>query len=130
MYLFAGMLLLVFFFGLDNMSNVAKAECGGVADFVSIGGICYPDNSGLSEATVSNIVFNIFSWLMGLFTTLAIIAFVISGIQYVTAAGSEDQMNTAKDNAKYAIMGIIVGLSGFVIIQAINTALQGNSIDF
>jgi hypothetical protein len=67
---------------------------------------------------------------MGLFTTLAVIAFVVSGIQYFVAAGSSEMMETAKRNATYALLGILIGLSGFVIIKAIAAALSGGSFMF
>ena len=114
--------------GLNSSTGVPSIACG--AGFTSIGGVCFPSNTGLSNAPISTILANLFSWLMGLFTTLAIVAFVISGIQYVTAAGSQDQMETGKRNATYALLGIIIGLSGFVIIQAIAAALSGQGYFF
>ena len=66
-------------------------------------------------------------WLLGIFGFLAVIAFVISGIQYLMAAGDEDQAKAAKRNVQYSIVGIIVALSGFVILTAINAALTGST---
>jgi hypothetical protein len=109
-----------------NGSNSPK--CG--ANFQDIGGVCFPTNTGLSEAPIAAIIGNIFAWLMGLFTTLAVLAFVVSGIQYLMASGNEHMAETAKDNATYALIGIIVGLSGFIIIKAIASALSGQSILF
>jgi hypothetical protein len=67
---------------------------------------------------------------MGLFTTIALIAFLISGIQYLTSAGDEDQIAIAKRNATYALLGVLVGLSGFVIVQAIAAAISGGGYVF
>ncbi len=106
----------------------AALDCG--SGFEKIGGVCYPTDTGLSDATISSILTNLFFWLMGLFTTLAVMAFVISGIQYLTAAGSEDLMETAKRNMIYSIIGILVGLSGFVIVRAIAAALSGTTSIF
>ncbi len=110
----------------SNSSAVSGCEAG----FDSVGGVCFPTTTGLSEAPVIVIISNIFSWLMGLFTTLAVAAFVVSGIQYLTAAGNEDHVKTAKDNAKFALLGIIIGLSGFIVVRAIASALSGTSIFF
>ena len=117
--------------GLGNVAGVSGAsapKCG--ANFSEIGGVCFPTNTGLSSAPISSILGNLFAWLMGLFTTLAVMAFVVSGIQYLTAAGYQDQMEAGKRNATYAIIGIIVGLSGFVIIKAIAAALAGQGYFF
>ncbi|EKD58850.1 MAG: hypothetical protein ACD_56C00039G0007 [uncultured bacterium] len=113
--------------GLGNVAGLSGATTPKCAtNFKDIGGVCFPTNTGLSDAPIYLILSNIFSWLMGLFTTLAIGAFVLSGVQYTTAAGSDDQMKTAKNNAKYALIGIIVGLSGFIVLQAVSAALSGS----
>jgi hypothetical protein len=109
-------------------SGAVTPKCG--ANFQDIGGVCFPMNTGLSSTPIYVIVSNIFSWLMGLFTTLAILAFVISGIQYFMASGDEGMAEKAKENATHAIIGIIVGLSGFIIIKAIAAALTGQSMFF
>lgn len=89
-------------------------------------GICVPNNTGLSSSSITSILGNLMLWLFGIFGFLAIIAFVISGLQYLTAAGDEGQAETAKQNAKYSAIGIVVALSGFIIIRAVDQALNGN----
>ncbi len=113
---------------LGNNSSASTVDCG--TNFEKVGGVCFPTNTGLSSASVSSILGNVFSWLMGLFTLFAVGAFVISGIQYLTSAGNEEQAETAKRNATYAVLGILVGLSGFVIVKAIATALSGSATIF
>jgi len=98
--------------------------------FVPSGGVCFPVIPGMSEAPIYVILSNIFSWMMGLFVTLAVIAFVISGIQYLMASTNEELVETAKHNATNAAIGIIVGLSGYIIVKAIAAALSGKSILF
>ena len=104
-----------------------SASCS-EAGFESVGGICFPTSgqTGLSDASVSKILTNLFSWIMGLFSVLCIMAFVFSGIQYLTATGDTKSIETAKNNAKWSSVGVLVGLSGFVIVKAIAAALQGN----
>ena len=48
----------------------------------------------------------------------------------VMAAGNEKIIETAKRNMTYSIIGVIVALAGFVIIQAIDTALRATSTVF
>lgn len=110
--------------------SATSADCG--TGFQKIAGVCFPTNTGLAdpEGGIGQIIYNLFLWLMGLFSLLAMGAFVVSGIQYLTAAGSENQMEIAKRNATYALIGIVVGLSGFVIVQAIDTALSAQTFIF
>lgn len=103
-------------------STLNGPKCTG--PFTDIGGVCFPTNTGLSSASITSILANIFSWLMGLFTTFAVGAFVVSGIQYLMAAGDESLAESAKSNATNAVIGIIVGLSGFIIVKAIAGALS------
>jgi len=115
-------------FSTSSVAGLTGGACG--AGFASIGGVCFPASTGLSSAPISVILANIFSWLMGLFTTFAIIAFIISGIQYLTSTGDTDQIEKAKHNAMYALLGVVIGLSGFVIVNAIAAALSGQSYSF
>jgi hypothetical protein len=118
------------FGNVSGLSGATPSKCG--VNFQDIGGVCFPTNTGLAnpQGGIAQILSNLFSWLMGLFTTFAVIAFVVSGIQYFMSTGNEDLAETAKDNAKAALVGIIVGLSGFIIIKAIAAALSGQSYFF
>ena len=76
------------------------------------------------------IVSNLLFWLLSMFAVLGIIGFVLSGIFYLVSAGNEDMVDKGKDGIKWSIVGILVGLSGFVIMQAINLMLGGMSSNF
>lgn len=88
-------------------------------------GVCFP-LTGLSDASLFFIIRNLMNWLLAIFGMLAIIAFVISGIQYLLAAGDESMAETAKNNMKFAIIGVVVALAGWVIIMAISDLLSGS----
>jgi hypothetical protein len=98
--------------------------CG--AEFVPKAGVCFPKNTGLSESSILDILGAFFSWLLMVFGFLAIGAFIISGVQYLLSAGDDDMIKTAKRNMTWSIVGVIVGLSGYVIMQAIASALNAN----
>ena len=118
--------ILVFFFSLSLSLAHAAVTCP--TNFQpSSAGVCIPTNTGLSQSSVSDVLGAVMKWLLGIFGFLAVIAFVISGIQYLMAAGDEDQAKAAKRNVQYSIVGIIVALSGFVILTAINAALTGST---
>ena len=93
-------------------------------------GIEIPTGTGLPDPRggIARIIRNLLTWLLGIVGVIAIIGFVISGIQYLTSAGNEDQMQSAKRNMLYAIIGVVVVLSSFVIIQAIQYALEAKSM--
>ncbi len=86
--------------------------------------------SGVPQGTLTDIVWYTMDWLLGLLGFLGIIGFVISGILYLTAAGDEKRAEQAKEAMKYSIIGVVVALLGFVVIQAVNSWLQGNNAGF
>jgi hypothetical protein len=85
---------------------------------------------GLPEGTIAQIVFEFASWILLIFGSVAIIGFVIAGILYLTSAGDEDKMKKAKQGMIYAIIGVAVGLLGYVIVQAVDEWLWGFSDTF
>jgi hypothetical protein len=83
--------------------------------------------SNLPRGTIFGIISNLLYWLLAIFGIVGVIGFAISGILYLTAAGDETRMQSAKKAMLYSIMGVIVGLSGLVIIFAASYALNGMS---
>ncbi len=85
---------------------------------------------GLPEGTLSGIITNILSWLLKMFSIFGVIGFVLSGIFYLISAGNDDMITKAKEGMTWSIVGIIVGLSGLVIMQAVFSLLDGASTTF
>jgi phosphoglycerol transferase MdoB-like AlkP superfamily enzyme len=81
----------------------------------------------LPGASIYNIVSNLLYWLLAIFGFISVIGFVIAGIMYLTSAGDETKAESAKRAMKYSILGIVVGLSGLVIIRAVEGALRGGT---
>jgi hypothetical protein len=77
--------------------------------------------------TIKEILANFLSWLLAIFGLVALIAFIVSGIIYMTSAGNEAQAETAKKAFVYSTIGIIVGLSGYVVISTIDALLSGGT---
>jgi len=85
---------------------------------------------GLPSGSIYFIIQGILYWLLGIFGFLAVIGFVVSGIMYIVSVGDDDTIKKAKSYMLYCIIGVIVALSGLVIIYAINSALRGYSSSF
>jgi hypothetical protein len=107
-----------------NEGNVVPVETPG---FENKGGILFPTSAstGLSDAPILAILAKILAWLILIFGYLSVGAFILSGIQYLLAAGNESLIKTAKTNMTWSIVGVIVGFSGYIIINAVFNALQG-----
>lgn len=90
------------------------------------GGWQIGDDYGLPSGTISGILEGLLNWLLGIFAVLGIIGFVISGIMYLVSAGDEDGIARAKKAMIYSLIGIIVGLSGIILIAAVDSFLMGS----
>jgi len=82
---------------------------------------------GLPDGSILGIVTHILYWLLALLGVFGVIGFVISGIIYLVSTGDEDMIERAKRAMTWSIVGVVVGLMGFVVIQAVDTALMGSS---
>jgi len=91
------------------------------------GGGLSNNSYGLPGGSIFGIIEGILYWLLGILSVVAVIGFIISGIMYLTAAGDETQAGKAKKAMMYSIIGVIVGLSGFVIFKAAQYMLSGES---
>lgn len=114
---------------LASLNFSASAQtCPDTTNFRLENGVCLPVRTGLSEASVKDVITNVLEWLLGIFGILGIITFLISGAMYLTAAGDADQEKKAKNAMKMGIMGMIVGLAGFVVIQAVDAILNAEEM--
>jgi hypothetical protein len=83
--------------------------------------------SNLPNSTIYGIIANTLSWLLAVLGFIAVMGFVISGLQYLLAAGDEGMAERAKNSMKFSIIGVIVALMGYVVIRAINAWLNASA---
>lgn len=81
--------------------------------------------SGLSCAPLTNVLFGLMQFLLTILTILGVIGFIISGMIYITAGGA-GKADLARHWLTYSIIGMVVGLSGYIIISTIANLLDGN----
>jgi len=88
------------------------------------------NRSNLANTPLGTVLGNLAHALLLLVGILAVIAFAISGIYYLTAAGNEDRMEAGKRGMMYAIIGLVVALAGLIIVNAVNTWLVKENSTF
>jgi len=81
--------------------------------------------TGLSGVSFYEVVVTVMNWLLIIITVLAVIGFIISGVYFITAAGT-GRVEDAKHWLTYSIIGIIVALIGYIIVQLVDNLLKGN----
>lgn len=129
----AFLFILMMVFSLAPWYGALAAECVPVPPFVTCPGPSSSSGSGwsigsimgfgLPSATIGGIIEGILLWLLMMFGIIGVIGFLISGILYLVSAGDDKMIEKAKSGMKYSIIGVIVGLSGVVVIQAVDNML-------
>lgn len=126
--------LFIFGIGVSFMSaSFVSADISCPDNFEPKSGVCFPkgDVIGLKSdpsAPVYTVLVTVMNWLLGIIGVLAVLAFVISGIQYLAAAGDEDMAETAKRNMTYAIIGLAVALAGLIVVNAVAGLLGASGV--
>ena len=96
--------------------------------FTEYAGVCVPNNTSLPDPggrdPVAEVIVNIMEWLLRIVGFIAIIAFVISGMQYMLAAGNQNIMEMGKRNMMWSIVGVVVALIGLTILNTIFNLLS------
>jgi hypothetical protein len=96
------------------------------------GGIAIPDDTGLPDPPggILQIITNFLDWLLTVFLILALIAFAITGVQYLLAMGNSrsDALESAKNNFRYAIIAVVIVGAGLIILRAIDHFLRADMI--
>ena len=57
---------------------------------------------------------------------ISVIVIIIGGVFYITSQGEPDKIKRAKNAILYAIIGLIISLLSFAIVNFVLTAMQGN----
>lgn len=78
-----------------------------------------------SIRTLALRIVNFFLLFLGL---VAVIMIIYGGILYVTAAGQQDKVDTAKNVILYAIVGIVIIMLSFAIVNTILKAGSGETV--
>lgn len=102
-----------------------QEDCG----LTGTAGVPVPCNPGFfsfapaGRSTATGLIFSIVNILLLVAGILSVLFLIIGGIRYVTAAGSEERSEQAKNNIKHAITGVIIIILSFAIIRVIANAL-------
>jgi hypothetical protein len=68
-----------------------------------------------------NIVKNVINTMLYVLAIIAVIMIVIGGIRYTTSNGDSSQLKSAKDTILYAVVGLVVAIMAFAIVNFVIT---------
>ena len=63
---------------------------------------------------------------IGVAALLAVIMIIIGGINYTTSAGDAGKAKKAKDTILYSVIGLVLAILAFAIVNFVNVSLFGD----
>lgn len=108
---------------VPNMAMAAATTSGDLIGSAGSSGLATGGGNNLSDY-----VNTIISYVIALVGLIAILGFLISAVMYFTAAGDEEKITKAKSAMTYSIVGVVVALVGFVIMNLVQDFLQTTAI--
>ncbi|NTU69414.1 hypothetical protein HGB13_01100 [bacterium] len=76
----------------------------------------------IPKGTIEGFIAIIISALLGLSATIAVWFLIVGGFQYVTSAGNPDQVTKAKNTVLYAIIGLMVTIFSYAVVNFVINA--------
>jgi len=95
----------------------AAVNCVGVNCLTAVNNIA-PSNTNL-ETGIKNIINGVI-YILGF---IAVAVVIYGGVQYTLSAGAADKVKNAKNTILYGIIGLIVAVLAFAIVNFVVTAL-------
>jgi glucose uptake protein GlcU len=87
----------------------------------------YPDNPGLpgsQQSDAKGLVGNIINIILPVVGIVAVLFIIIGGFQLITSRGNEEQAESGKKTLTNAIIGLVVILLSYVIVNVIINSLK------
>lgn len=77
------------------------------------------------EGSLRGLILRIINYFLGFLGILAVVMVIYGGITYVTAAGKDEALQNAKKIIMYSLIGIIVILLSFAVVNTVLSAGTG-----
>jgi heme/copper-type cytochrome/quinol oxidase subunit 2 len=72
---------------------------------------------------ITNAIMNITNWILGFIAVIATLIVIYGGVQYLTAAGNEDQIANAKKTISYGVIGVVIAGLAYAIVIVVSTVI-------
>ena len=82
-------------------------------------------NNNLNKNDLMTTLNNIINVVIGVIGFIAVIVIILGGVQYTTSAGESAKVKKAKDTIMYGIIGLIVALLAYSIVNFVLSNLFG-----
>ena len=86
-------------------------------------GVVNTNNNNDLMKTV-NIIINV---IIGVIGFVAVVVIILGGVQYTTSAGDPGKVKKAKDTILYGIVGLVIALLAFAIVNFVLSSIVGTN---
>ncbi|MDO4870552.1 MAG: hypothetical protein Q3996_00420 [Candidatus Saccharibacteria bacterium] len=111
----------------DSQDNGDDNEDGGgegVSNAINHAKAGVKQAGGSSDINVSSAVAKVVNFLLFLIGIISVIMIIYGGIQYSLSAGDSSKVTSAKNTILYAIVGLIVAMLAFAIVNFVTGAIK------
>lgn len=98
--------------GKDKATAACQAQ-GGIDD---VGGT-------ENKTSLTDLITNVINVLLFVAGAIAVVMIIVGGIRYITSNGDQANVKAAKDTILYSVVGLIVALLAFAIVNFVVTSL-------
>lgn len=100
------------------LPNISLAIDLNLEDYPEFGGLDLDEDQNLNQ-----IVAWFYYFIVGIAGFAAFVMMIVGGFQYLTSAGNPAQISDAKDRILKALLGLLIILASWLILQVINPEL-------
>lgn len=89
----------------------------------------FPSQSEIAQSqTVGDLILSVIRILIGLLMAVTVLFIILGGYQFVTSAGNEEQAKRGRRTLTYAIIGLVVVILSYVIVNTVSGAIDSNNL--
>lgn len=88
-------------------------------------GKCVPKNNGTQLTGPNSYLTSIINLLLYIAGAVAVIVIIVGGIRYITSTGDAMRIKQAKDTILYGIVGLVIALIAYAIVNTLVNQLGG-----
>ncbi|MCA9334748.1 hypothetical protein KC953_01245 [Candidatus Saccharibacteria bacterium] len=88
---------------------------------------CGASTTGDDQTTFQDYIKTIVNILLFLLGAIAVIMIIIGGIRYATSNGEAQQIKSAKDTILYSVIGLVVAILSYAIVNFIIDSFSGSN---
>ncbi len=89
--------------------------------------LCQGTGLNCQQTNATALIKTVINWLLGIALAIAVLFLIVGGFWYITSAGNEETAEKGKGTVINAIIGIVIIILSWVIINVVATLVTTNT---